>query len=57
MQCGHTVTGLGTGEVGAALASLGRDGVADLVERSCRLARRFAGGLETAVRLSNATSQ
>jgi glutamate/tyrosine decarboxylase-like PLP-dependent enzyme len=32
-------------EVWAALAALGRDGVADLVERSCRLARRFADGL------------
>jgi glutamate/tyrosine decarboxylase-like PLP-dependent enzyme len=37
--------------VWAALRELGRDGVADLVERSCRLARRFAdrlaaGGLE-----------
>ena len=29
-------------EVWAALRSLGRDGVADLVERTCRLARRFA---------------
>lgn len=30
----------------AALRELGRDGVADLVERCCRLARRFADGLE-----------
>jgi glutamate/tyrosine decarboxylase-like PLP-dependent enzyme len=30
-------------EVWAALAGLGTDGVADLVERSCRLAARFAG--------------
>jgi glutamate/tyrosine decarboxylase-like PLP-dependent enzyme len=29
----------------AALRELGRDGVADLVERCCRLARRFAAGL------------
>ena len=29
----------------AALRELGRDGVADLVERCCRLARRFATGL------------
>ncbi len=32
-------------EVWAALAALGRRGVADLVERSCRLARRAADGL------------
>ena len=32
-------------EVWAALAALGRGGVADLVERSCRLARRAADGL------------
>ncbi len=32
-------------EVWAVLASLGRDGVAGLVDRACRLARRFAGGL------------
>jgi glutamate/tyrosine decarboxylase-like PLP-dependent enzyme len=31
--------------VWAALRELGRDGVADLVERCCRLARRFAAGL------------
>jgi glutamate/tyrosine decarboxylase-like PLP-dependent enzyme len=30
----------------AALRSLGRSGVADLVERCCRLARRFAEGLD-----------
>ncbi|HZM77628.1 MAG TPA: aminotransferase class V-fold PLP-dependent enzyme [Candidatus Limnocylindrales bacterium] len=34
--------------VWAALLELGRDGVADLVERCCRLARRFAGGLSAA---------
>jgi glutamate/tyrosine decarboxylase-like PLP-dependent enzyme len=34
--------------VWAALRELGRDGVADLVERCCRLARRFAGGLAAA---------
>jgi glutamate/tyrosine decarboxylase-like PLP-dependent enzyme len=32
----------------AALRELGRDGVADLVERCCRLARRFAAGLDAA---------
>jgi glutamate/tyrosine decarboxylase-like PLP-dependent enzyme len=32
-------------EVWAALATLGRDGVAELVDRSCRLARRFASGM------------
>jgi glutamate/tyrosine decarboxylase-like PLP-dependent enzyme len=35
-------------EVWATLASLGRDGVAGLVERSCRLARSFAGGMRSA---------
>lgn len=35
-------------EVWAALAALGREGVADLVERCCRLARRFADGLTAA---------
>jgi glutamate/tyrosine decarboxylase-like PLP-dependent enzyme len=35
-------------EVWAALAMLGRDGVADLVDRSCKLARRFAAGLRSA---------
>jgi glutamate/tyrosine decarboxylase-like PLP-dependent enzyme len=35
-------------EVWAALASLGRDGVAALVDNSCRLARRFAAGMEAA---------
>lgn len=35
-------------EVWAALRSLGRQGVAELVERNCRQARRFAEGLETA---------
>jgi glutamate/tyrosine decarboxylase-like PLP-dependent enzyme len=32
-------------EVWAALATLGRDGVAELVDRSCRLARCFASGM------------
>ena len=32
-------------EVWAALRSLGRDGLADLIERTCRLAGRFADGL------------
>jgi glutamate/tyrosine decarboxylase-like PLP-dependent enzyme len=35
-------------EVWAALAALGRDGVAGLVDRTCRLARRFAGGMRAA---------
>jgi glutamate/tyrosine decarboxylase-like PLP-dependent enzyme len=35
-------------EVWAALAMLGRAGVAELVGRSCRLARRFAAGLRDA---------
>jgi len=35
-------------EVWATLAALGRDGVAELVDRSCRLARRFAAGLRDA---------
>src|SRR5215469_7105425 len=35
-------------EVWAALAMLGRYGVADLVSRSCALARRFADGLQSA---------
>ena len=35
-------------EVWAALRSLGRSGLADLVERTCRLARRFAEGLGAA---------
>ena len=35
-------------EVWATLASLGRDGVAELVDRSCRLARRFAAGIISA---------
>jgi glutamate/tyrosine decarboxylase-like PLP-dependent enzyme len=41
--------------VWAALRSLGRAGVADLVERCCRMARRFADGLcaEPGVRILN----
>ena len=35
-------------EVWAVLAALGRDGVADLVDRTCRLARRFAAGIAAA---------
>jgi glutamate/tyrosine decarboxylase-like PLP-dependent enzyme len=35
-------------EVWAALRSLGRQGIADLVERNCRQARRFADGLQKA---------
>ncbi len=35
-------------EVWAALAALGRDGVAALVGRTCQLARRFAGGMREA---------
>ena len=35
-------------EVWAALASLGRSGVADLIERTCRHATRFAEGLSAA---------
>ncbi len=35
-------------EIWAALQSLGRTGVADLIERTCRHARRFAEGLEAA---------
>jgi glutamate/tyrosine decarboxylase-like PLP-dependent enzyme len=35
-------------EVWATLASIGSDGVADLVERCCRLARRFADGMRAA---------
>lgn len=35
-------------EVWAALRSLGRQGVADLIERTCRHARRFAKGLSEA---------
>ena len=35
-------------EVWAALRSLGRAGLADLIERTCRHARRFAQGLEAA---------
>ena len=35
-------------EVWAALHSLGRRGIAELVERNCRQARRFAEGLEAA---------
>ena len=35
-------------EVWAALASLGREGMAELIERNCRQARRFAAGLRDA---------
>jgi glutamate/tyrosine decarboxylase-like PLP-dependent enzyme len=35
-------------EVWAALKSLGRKGVAELIERNCRRARRFAEGLQAA---------
>ncbi len=35
-------------EVWAALHSLGRQGIAELVERNCRQARRFAEGLQSA---------
>ncbi len=35
-------------EVWATLASLGRDGIAALVDQSCRLARRFSDGLREA---------
>jgi glutamate/tyrosine decarboxylase-like PLP-dependent enzyme len=35
-------------EVWAVLATLGRDGVADLVDRTCALARRFADGIRAA---------
>ncbi len=35
-------------EVWAALRSLGRDGLADLIERTCRYAARFAEGLQAA---------
>ena len=35
-------------EVWAALAALGRDGVAELVDRTCLLARRFAAGMREA---------
>jgi glutamate/tyrosine decarboxylase-like PLP-dependent enzyme len=35
-------------EVWAVLASLGRDGLAELVYRCCRLARRFADGMRSA---------
>ncbi len=35
-------------EVWAALRSLGRSGIADLVERTCQYARRFADGLRAA---------
>jgi len=35
-------------EVWAALATLGRDGVAELVDRGCRLARHFADGMRAA---------
>jgi glutamate/tyrosine decarboxylase-like PLP-dependent enzyme len=35
-------------EVWATLASLGRDGVAELVARNCNQARRFAAGMKAA---------
>ena len=35
-------------DIWAALKSLGRSGLAELIERCCRLARRFADGLATA---------
>ena len=35
-------------EIWAALASLGRSGLADLIESNCRLAKRFADGLRAA---------
>jgi glutamate/tyrosine decarboxylase-like PLP-dependent enzyme len=35
-------------EVWAALRALGRQGIAELVERNCRQARRFADGLQAA---------
>jgi glutamate/tyrosine decarboxylase-like PLP-dependent enzyme len=35
-------------EVWAVLAALGRDGVAELVNRTCRLAQRFADGIRSA---------
>ena len=35
-------------EIWAAIASLGRDGIKELVERNCRQARRFAAGLRDA---------
>jgi glutamate/tyrosine decarboxylase-like PLP-dependent enzyme len=35
-------------EVWAALRSLGRTGLAEMIERNCRQARRFAGGLSAA---------
>ncbi|MEZ5738510.1 MAG: pyridoxal-dependent decarboxylase [Burkholderiaceae bacterium] len=35
-------------DVWAALATLGRDGVAQMIDRCCRHARRIAGGLEAA---------
>lgn len=41
-ECSRRMRGL---EVWAALMSLGRDGLAELIERNCRLAERFADGL------------
>ena len=35
-------------EIWAAIASLGRDGIVELVEHNCRQARRFAAGLRDA---------
>jgi glutamate/tyrosine decarboxylase-like PLP-dependent enzyme len=44
-ECSRRMRGL---EVWAALMSLGRDGLAELIERNCRLAERFADGLGAA---------
>ncbi|HEX9768153.1 MAG TPA: aminotransferase class V-fold PLP-dependent enzyme [Kiloniellales bacterium] len=44
-ECSRRMRGL---EVWAALMHLGRDGLADLIERTCRLAERFAEGLAAA---------
>ena len=44
-ECSRRMRGL---EVWAALLSLGREGLAELIERNCLLAERFAGGLGAA---------